>query len=237
LLRAAQLDVAVAVAVWSEGRPPKPASVFVSLVDIDGNRFPATVQVGGAVADAARAALLDARALQLLGPGPWIRIAGEPPGAEVKLDGDVVGVLPYRARIDAGRHVLEVRAEGMRTHAQTVDVPPSPSRMVELDVFLERGQSLLPTATESGPQTDGYDEPSSSSRPIVGPLVLGGAGLVLGGVVLADALAGDECTRRENGTCTRRESTNTALAIGLGGAAVAAVTGAILWYVLAGDDD
>jgi hypothetical protein len=272
ILRAARADLAAAVAVWGvAGRPlAGPSEVFVTLADAHGNRFPGAARVvDGDVAAAARTAVLDARALQLLGPGPWLRVRGAPDGAEVHIDGKLAGSLPYRAHIDAGGHALEVRAPGMRPHARTVDIPPNTTRLLDLDITLAldapggaasgrsgarhpgessaedsnaavaRSAPTSPSLREgAGGGTGAPVDPAASgpSRPIVGPLVLGGAGAALGVIVVADLLA-DDCTRGEpGGTCTRREDPSIPLAIGLGTASAAAIAGAVLWHFLGASD-
>jgi hypothetical protein len=113
LLAAREAELAAAIAVW---RAQPQLQVHVTLVDPAGHRYSGVAGVDPAHADAgARAALVEARGLQLLGPGPWVRIEGSPAGAEVVIDGRFAGVLPYRAALRAGDHQLEVRASGHRS--------------------------------------------------------------------------------------------------------------------------
>jgi hypothetical protein len=239
LVEAADADLAAAVAVGSAGEPPAPSTVFVTLVDRSGARFPGRARVDrGDLARAVKDALLDARALQLLGPGPWLRIRGEPEGAEVVLNGKLVGTVPYRAPVDSGRHTLEVRSGGHRAHVQTVDVPPSASRQIEVDV------DLPPKAVDGHPDTeDPIDdepvavEPTGSGRPIVGPLILGGLGVAVIATDIALVLSSG-CQRSDSrGTCLEHRSIQKAPALIIGGVGFAAVAAAALWHVLGGDPD
>jgi hypothetical protein len=237
LLQACEAEAAAAVAVWAAGDPPAPGTVFVTLVDRRGDRFPGKARVEGRepsdLARAVKDALLDARALQLLGPGPWLRVRGEPEGAEVVLNGKLVGTVPYRAPVESGRHTLEVRSGDHRAHVQTVDVPPSAARQVELDVELAPrradGDELVSEAGYEGEAARDRDE---RSGPVVGPLILGGAGAVL--IVTDIALVlGSGCDRRNSlGHCEDGDEIDETLAIAWAGVGAAAVVGAVLWHVI-----
>jgi hypothetical protein len=242
LVEAADADLAAAVAVSSAGEPPAPSTVFVTLVDRSGARFPGRARVDpGVEGDLARAvkdALLDARALQLLGPGPWLRIRGEPEGAEVVLNGKLVGTVPYRAPVESGRHTLEVRSGGHRAHVQTVDVPPSAARQVEVDIDLPpKVVDGHPDAEDPGLEPDAAEPPVGSGRPIVGPLILGGLGVAVIATDIALVLSSG-CQRSDSrGTCLEHRSIQKAPALVIGGVGFAAIAGAALWYLLGGDPD
>ena len=66
---------------------------------------------------------IDAR-LQAVGTPVYVEAnAG---GAQLYLDGTLVGPLPYEGNLPAGQHTLEVRAPGRETHTQTVNLTASP---------------------------------------------------------------------------------------------------------------
>jgi PEGA domain len=46
-----------------------------------------------------------------------------PPGAEVKLDGEVVGLSPIQKRVRTGSHVIDLSLEGYQPFKEVVDVP------------------------------------------------------------------------------------------------------------------
>jgi hypothetical protein len=237
LIEAADADVAAALAVWAAGDPPAPSTVFVTLVGRRGDRYPGKARVQNAdLARATKDALLDARSLQLLGPGPWLRVRGKPEGANVILDGKLVGTVPYRATVSSGRHTLEVRFEGLRPHAQTVDIPPNATRQVEIEADLapRPGDAQSATAaaetTPADAQLDHADE--GASRPIVGPLILGGAGLAL---IVADVvyLGSAGCRDHDDkGVCLERREVDKGWAIAWGALGLGAVSGALLWHLL-----
>jgi hypothetical protein len=250
LLLATDADVAAAVAIWGSGTPRVPTTVYVTLVDRRGDRFPAKTQIEDkSLASTIKQALLEARALQLLGPGPWLCVRSDPEGARVTLDGKVMGTAPVRAPIQPGRHRLELRFEGYRLHAQTVDIPPSDARQIDVDVELSRhedeGEEQSEGSSEVGvaaskDRPDG-SVPAHHARPIVGPLLLGGAGAAL---LIYDvtahfvALADGSCLHRQpNGTCTEQHKVNVAPTVVFGVAGAGAIVGAVLWYVLGDRSD
>jgi hypothetical protein len=243
--------VAAAVAIWGSGTPKVPTMVYVTLIDRRGERYPAKIDVeAGDLAATIKQALLEARALQLLGPGPWLRVRAKPEGAEVMLDDKAIGTAPLRAPIQPGRHRLEVRFEGYRPHVQTVDIPPTDARQFDVDADLTQRTDSGVTPPEqhavSRADTQAIDATSDanqaprSKRAIVGPLVLGGVGAVL---VIYDvsvhlaAVAAGSCQHREpTGTCTEKKHVNVAPTIIFGAVGVGAIVGAVLWYVLSDNE-
>jgi hypothetical protein len=239
LLRACGADVAAAIAVWSAGAERHQA-VFVTLVDRQGDRYPGKANVDGDnLGIAAKDALIDARALQLLGPGPWLRVRTKPDGAQVLLGGKLVGATPYRAHVQSGRHVLEVRAEGRESHVQTVDIPPNSARQVEVEVALQPSHNTAdsPDDTATALDTDSSEPPIDHSPPIIGPVILGvvGVGLLATDIAL---VASSGCKRHDTtGKCTKRAEVDTPLTVVWGATGVAAIAGGVLWYVLGSASD
>src|SRR5262249_44518132 len=134
LLADLHADIAVGLAVW---RGEHDAEVNVTIVDAAGTRYPGSAPTGPDAGEAARAALLQAQALRMLGPGPWVSIAGDPTGASVWIDGRFVGSLPYRAGVTPGDHKLEVRADGHAAKALDLRIPLEPTSLEALEVKLE----------------------------------------------------------------------------------------------------
>jgi hypothetical protein len=197
LLAAAQAELVVAVAVWQGEEAPQ---VNVTLVDGTGARYPGHATVASDdVAAAARSALLEARSLQLLGPGPWIAVHGEPAGASVWIDGKLMGSLPLRAALSPGDHKLEVQATGYAAKVQPVTIPLEPTATARVQVALsaashpnmanapasDRAPALDLTTTHDTPPSyvDPSDEPAETTGSVWN-FVLGGA-LAAGGVALA----------------------------------------------------
>lgn len=164
MLRTLSLNVAAACAVWLSPDAPE-GTVFVTLVDDAGSRYPGAHPVhAGNLVVATRAALAEARGLHMLGPGPWVRIHGVPEHAKVFIDGQLVGALPYRAAMTAGRYDLRVEAPEHISEEQDLDIPLNAGRVVEVEVALVPGQE--PARAGNGAQRD-TDGPAS--RPVVSP--------------------------------------------------------------------
>jgi hypothetical protein len=234
----AELVMLVAVrALQGEGKA-KPREAQVTLVEPNDTRYFGRALVRqGDYSEAAREALLDARAYQLLGPGPHVRVESTPSGADVAIDDQLVGESPYRATIKPGKHAVEVRLDGYKTQAQMIDIPPGSQQPVRLNVTLE---ARAPSATNEEIEADidaaTAGAPRDSSRPIAGPLILAviGAGLITYDIV---AIAGTGCAREgANGSCTMPSEVDVPFAVAIGGAGVAALTAGVLWFALGGDD-
>ena len=232
LMREVGASLAVGLAVWSSDVNQ---TVFVTLVDIRGNRFPGRAPVqDGDVASAANAALLDARALTLLGPGPWLRVHGKPEGAEVVLGGKVIGTTPLRKKVDSGRHVLEVRKPGHKSFVQSVDVPPNAAKQVDVEVSLQ--PRMEPGADPSLTAIDEADGPAGTERSAVWSFVLGGALAAVCAAALAYGIVnltevGDCEARDDAGRCESEVQTGPAITVSLIGGGVA-LAGAVVMFAV-----
>lgn len=70
-----------------------------------------------------------------------IRVVADQPDAELVVDGETRGRVPWEGTLPAGTHRLEVRASGFVTHAEQVDLLPSDSPRV-FEVKLKRQGEL-----------------------------------------------------------------------------------------------
>lgn len=232
LLHEVGAALAIGLAVWSSDVDQ---TVFVTLVDTRGNRFPGRAPVqDGDVGSAATAALLDARALTLLGPGPWLHVHGEPEGAEVVLGGKVIGSTPMRKKVDSGRHVLEVRKPGHKSFVRSVDVPPNAAKQVDVEVVLEprmqAGEDPALTAL------DDADGPAGTERSAVWSFVLGGALAAVGAAALAYGIvnltAVGDCEQRDRaGRCESEVQAGPAITVSMIGGGVA-LAGAVVMFTV-----
>jgi len=251
------LELAVAIAIWdqSSSGTARP-SLFVTLIDRHGGRYPGEAAIDGSVAQATLAALLQAQGLRLLGPGPWLEVVGYPEGAELQIDGKPVGRVPYRGAITAGAHTLALRAPGHRSETRTANVALAALGVQRVDFRLAPGADA-PAATaharsepRAGAATsvelgtparpDGIAETKGLTRPTLWNYVLGGV-LIAGGIALAIepmrelALEG-KCVgdRDAQGRCGERVTFG-GRGIALGVAASAALLGGaavLLWRPL-----
>lgn len=194
LLAETGTQLAVAVGVWHRGEADV---VYVTLVDVEGNRYSGQAPIEiGRVAEAAKAALLDARGLQLLGPGPWVHVEGSPEGASVEIDGSFVGVLPYRGALGPGDHRLEVSAAGYVTEVRTLKIPDDPAVTTRTSVGLRAGDGDATAKLAELP--DLTDRPPPPYEASVWNFLLGGAA-VAGGIAIATvdpvrtAMRQDDC--------------------------------------------
>jgi len=234
----AELVMLVAVRKLEGEGKAKPREVQVTLVEpTDARFFGRATVLQGDFSAAAREALLDARAYQLLGPGPHVRVESTPPGADVAIDDELVGETPYRAVIPPGKHTVEVRLDGYKTQAQMVDIPRGAQQPARLAIELE-ARALAATNEEIEADIDAATvaAPKDDSRPIAGPLLFGvlGVGLITYDIVL---IAGTGCERTDLGTCTKTSEVDVPFAVAIGAAGAAALGAGILWFALGGGDN
>ena len=240
VLSAHGIDLAVAIAVWNGEDGPQ---TNVTLIDALGRKYPGyAIVIGDDPAAAARAALLEARSLHLLGPGPWIHVRGAPVGARVMLDDKEVGVLPYRGAISPGDHQLEVRAEGYGAKRQPIVIPlePTTTARIELELSPESTSSQPAAQPESTSPPDDYvqadpmhashDEPSPWNYVLGGLAIAGGVALATIEPIQTFAKDGD-CANDE---CSERYAAGgeTALKIAAGALIAAAGVTVIIWQPL-----
>jgi hypothetical protein len=115
-----------------------------------------------------------------------VRVEGEPAGAEVLLNGQLIGVLPLArpVRVGDGPVRLEVRAEGYRTSTQTITMSKGGAQQV--DVRLPRDLSAVAppeatSSTSSDPPTSVVKRaPQAGGNRTVAWLTAGAATIALG---------------------------------------------------------
>lgn len=239
VLAAHGIDLAVAIAVWNGEDGPQ---TNVTLIDALGRKYPGyAIVVSDDAAAAGRAALLEARSLHLLGPGPWIHVRGAPVGAAVMLDDRAVGILPYRGAISPGDHQLEVRADGYGAKRQPIVIPlePTTTARIELELAREGDPTAVASSSEPPPVNDYVqDDPAQAPPDRASPwnYVIGGV-LAAGGVMLAtiepiQTISKDgDCA---NDACSERYAIGgeTALKIGAGVLLAGAGVTVMIWQPL-----
>ena len=200
----------------------------VTLQDVAGHRYEGVAELrDGDVRDAATRALLEARSYQLLGPGPWLNVVGTPEGAEVLVDGQRVGELPYRGVVAVGKHEVVVREAGYVKHRESVDVPDQASRRIERKVALEPSPLASAPNAALGVQ-DGADLSHTSSAWLAVPVAMGTLGVGLATVLTVRIATGLQCSE----PCLENRTVRAVPTIS-GYALSAALIGAsITWIVL-----
>jgi PEGA domain len=202
----------------------------VTLQDAAGHRYEGFAELrDGDVRDATTRAMLEARSYQLLGPGPYLNLVGTPEGAEVLIDGERAGALPYRAAIAAGKHELVVREPGYIKHSQTIAIPEDESRRVEVKVALEP----TPVATQSSAVSLGAEQssPTRSSRDsswLAAPVAMGMIGLGLATVLSVRIATGLQCSE----PCLEDRTLRAGPTVGGYALSVALVGASVTWIVL-----
>jgi hypothetical protein len=152
-----------------------------------------------------------------------------------------------RAGTDAGslaaagdaQEAIAVIAIGNDLHLRRVIVQPTGATRAigEATVAANAGDTAMASAVDGllGASADtAVASTDSGHRPIVGPLILGVAGLAALGVVTV-GLIGSGCEEMDaGGECVEERELSTVPAILYGGLGGAAVIGAILWFALGG---
>lgn len=223
-------------------------SAQVTLLDAAGHRYEGVADVrSNDVREATTRAVLEARSYQLLGPGPWLRVVGTPEGAQVLIDGDQVGTVPYRAPVAAGQHGLTIREAGYVRSQQTLNVPDDDSRKLEIKVALEPTSSQPRASAEvAEPElpTDLTRAPDDAVAPdtrsggdqlwLAGPITLGVLGVALATVVTVRIATGtSQCEGQDDfGNCTERRTINAGPTVGGYVLSAALIGSAVTWLVL-----
>jgi eukaryotic-like serine/threonine-protein kinase len=105
--------------------------------------------VGVALALAVGAALFTIRGISDTGrPAPhpsskttaigYLVFASEPSGAEIFVDGNVIGRTPYTSEVAAGKHEIEFRKQGYYPASQSTNVEPNQRVVVELPMLARK---------------------------------------------------------------------------------------------------
>ncbi|WP_437980745.1 PEGA domain-containing protein [Sorangium sp. So ce117] len=201
-----------------------------------------------------------------------LSIAASENGAEILVDGEVVGVAPLSAPVfvEPGMHTVSAR-RGQRFATRDVQVDKGGAASVE--VVLEEGSLNMSTtppraeppasAAPKPPTSTAPERPAGGARVPVVPVVIGGAlgvvglGVGLGFTLAANAKAADVdgplrvgdgdrsvCYRSQSAACAKLgdavddlDAFTTTAVVGyvVGGAAIAATAGYVLWSRSAGD--
>jgi hypothetical protein len=239
LLRAVSADVSAVVQI-SGDKEKLPNRALVTLRDAQNHRYDGAAQVrDGDVRDATTRAVLEARSYQLLGPGPWLRVSGTPDGADVLIDGNSVGKLPYRASIAPGEHRVTVSEAGYVRFSQAIDVPADDARKVDVKVALE---PVPIDAPASAIASDAGSEPrvstSGDSTWLLLPIAMGVVGLGWAAAISVRLAAGvDHCVNPDVGMhCMAEQRVRVAPTV-VGYAISAALLGTSITWIALGTRD
>ncbi len=122
VVRSLGVDYVVLVTVWAPRGTP--TSVVVTLVGT-GDPAAGDAPVEGDLAAAALSALTTARQRWQASRMGFIDVTSEPPGADVEVDGRLIGQTPIRHLVPAGERRVRIHMEGYSPSEQTVRVEPT----------------------------------------------------------------------------------------------------------------
>jgi hypothetical protein len=231
------VDVLATVSLFAGAGSEGPGSVVVGVVRE--RAYHGTAVVHGAGLEAALGlALGAARERERRGAGPFLRVEGEPHGAMIELDGVEWAAVPHEARVEPGTHRVLVRLEGFAPALREVVLDEGAEEPLVVTVRLERAASARPEVRD-GPTLP--DPPPAvrddDGRSLVGPLLLGGAGLVALGVGLGPLVFARCSVDAPDHECLVGDRVHETAAYLWIGAGELAVVGAVLWFVLSGSDE
>jgi hypothetical protein len=214
-----------------------PDQAQVTLVDSAGHHFEGAAKLrDGDVREATTRALLEARSYQLLGPGPWVRVDGTPEGADVLIDGSVVGQLPYRASIAPGSHVLVVRDAGYSRYEKTLEVPASDASKAEVRVALEPAPIEAPGAALAlAANEPGQTAPVQHSRAwLAAPIAMEVLGVALATAVSVRLATGaNSCVEPDiDNYCVENKGVKVWTTVSAYALSAGLIGGGIVWIVL-----
>ncbi|MDH5674541.1 MAG: PEGA domain-containing protein [Myxococcales bacterium] len=233
-LQRSNADHALRLTVW-KGPHGEASGVSVSLIDRSSQRYVEGVQLSAKLSllDAVTHTTRGAYARLRRGPGPWLEVSGEPPGATVAIDGQVVGKLPQLLKVPSGLHHLVIDKEGYEPHETTVTMPRNADALHHLEVVLDprienverKGLLTSDLDTPDAPLT----RPSALNYTLAAVGVSAGAFLAIGPV--RTLIDDGECGRIKDERCTHVVDFDLGQAIQLSGATLLAATGIalVLW--------
>lgn len=241
LLEALDADMAVLMAVWGRRQGPGASQVGVTLVDRAGARAEGSAAVDGdGVGPAATAAFADALSAWDARGGIPIRVEGSPVGAAVTVDRHPRGALPLELSLAPGTHSLSVSATGYVTERRELDVSAETSETRVVRVHLSEagdGVGAEPTETaSSSPPNDPVRDDGRAGPSVLGPALLGLAGVGLLAVDVVALLRTGCLEAGPSGACVRERRLDGLTFALYGVAGVAAIGGALLWYLLGQDE-
>lgn len=176
-----------------------------------------------------------------------VSIYSTPAAATLVVDGRALGLTPWTGELAPGTHRLQLEREGYVTRQETFELAPHRALELDLPLALEPPPPPAPIAAELPPLPAPVQPPAgampraSGGEPVLPWIVLGGAGVALGGAVYFElASAGAEQDARNARTQVEAldhigsmQGARTTARVLLGAGAALAVTGGV-WLLLSG---
>jgi hypothetical protein len=193
VVRSLGVDYVVLVTVWAPRGTP--TSVVVTLIGSEDSAA-GDAPIDGDVIAAALSALTTATQRWQASQMGFLAVTSEPTGADVEVDGRLIGQTPLRHLVPAGQRRVRVHLDDYEPWEQTVRVAPTQEQPLEV--------TLSPVIT--GGSGDGAPESSTRTEPHFANWIIGSA-LVAGGIaalispIVTLATEGDCADPLPNGWC------------------------------------
>jgi hypothetical protein len=230
-LQVSGAQIAVALTVHAAAGSSTPFRVSITLTDADGRQVNAEATIdSGNVSQACELATHDAVARWGDRDGIPFRITGSPAGANVSIDGRVIGQLPeVVATLSTGPHMLAVGREGYLTYTRRIEVGGAGGDSLEVSLRPRPG-----TDPDAALSADANDPSPWTTRRLVGVGLAGAGTLATAGLLIAGAV-GTKCVEENEAGClVSREPSGAHWAL-VGLSAAVAATGFVLWILPPGD--
>jgi hypothetical protein len=151
----------------------------------------------------------------------WLRVRSTPPGAQVILDGRVIGATEVEFRVYPGRHIVRLEKSGFASATREVSVDDGEHAVIDAPLV-----ASAPTSAPADTNASTRQASRGKSRLVPWMLLGGGAAaLATGGLLLAWD-AGDRFDDGDRRQLKARDTTPYAL--GVGGAGILAVGAGIV---------
>lgn len=164
----------------------------------------------------------------------WLVVRTTPPGAEVELDGNLIGRTELKHGVLAGGHRIVMQLRGYELATREVTTIAGETATVEVSLKPLATAPGSPTPEGSVPEVGPQNEQPARLR--WAPWAVVGAGVAVGAVGVT-LLARDEDARNPDGSLRYEYRENTTLGIAVTGVGVAAAGAGLLWYFLQRDDE
>jgi hypothetical protein len=164
-----------------------------------------------------------------------LRVSSVPSGAEVRVDGEAVGVTPLEVEIVPGEHSVEVALEGHVSAAEQVVVPFGSRRPMRFELVPEPTEE--PVEASPALPLEPTLEPETSATPAIWATASISAAALLTGTIFGFKALSEESDfviEPTHAGADRGERYSLVADIAFGIAAASAVTALVLW--LTGDD-
>lgn len=164
------VEFVVLVTVWAPRGSP--TSVVVTLIGANDSAAGDAPVQGDDVVAAALAALTTARQRWQTSQMGYLVVSTVPEGADVEVDGRLLGQAPMRRLVQAGERRVRVHLQGYRAVEQTVRVEPTGEHPLELTLAEE-------TDAEPPPPQGSYTQPHFANYLIGGALIAAGVAALI----------------------------------------------------------